>query len=79
MIYIWRNHHEQLIDIVLPAVAKTNNDRFMKQLIYLDENDNDCTAFEGDLSPNFFFTPSKKRRASVIEEEDIDEDLLDIV
>ncbi|KAI7878083.1 hypothetical protein K492DRAFT_9037 [Lichtheimia hyalospora FSU 10163] len=76
-IYIWRNHHEQLIDIVLPAATKNKSDKFMEQLIYLDESESNSSIYNGDLSPNVFFTPSRKRRASVVEEEDIDEELSD--
>lgn len=71
-IHVWRNHHEQLVDIVLPAVTKTRSKQFMEQLIFT-QSESSSNAYDPNVSPNVFFTSSRKRQASDIEEWDEEE------
>ncbi|KAF7722030.1 hypothetical protein EC973_003752 [Apophysomyces ossiformis] len=68
-LFVWKNHHEQLMDILLPAINNRKSEEFLGRLVYSGKSE--LNADEIEYSPNVFFTPSKKRRCSAVEEDEL--------
>lgn len=71
-LYAWKNHHERLREIVLPAITKKQDDEFLAKLVPMPSASAEDAPYN---SPNVFFTPSKRRRISITcDDDNIDDD-----
>ncbi|KAG0167777.1 hypothetical protein DFQ28_005642 [Apophysomyces sp. BC1034] len=83
-IYVWRNHHEEMVDVTLPAARTRTNAETLTKFVYQKPSEEPTGRMASDeeaskeelemgefYSPNAFFTSSRKRRASTTFESDI--------
>ncbi|KAI8339575.1 hypothetical protein BC941DRAFT_254416 [Chlamydoabsidia padenii] len=60
-LYVWKNHHCAMKDILLPAISKKESHSVLANLVPAHDLPQSVCP---EVSPNVLFTPSKRRRTS---------------